>query len=413
VNAKIFMRLQSVLLVVVLPTILLCPSSLGAQTAPPTNTACRLSVLRVKLVLPRAGWAIVGPAGGGDCAVQHIYWTDDNGQVWRDITPRDMPTRKIGQVFFLDRVHGSLLSTNALSEEENARYYLLSTEDGGQHWRTQVLQAPRGTFSPRQQRNISFAGGYLSPIQMFFSDPEHGWVFWRYAVTHTLRYALLSTTDSGRTWKPLPEPPGGGPLQFTSAREGWMIGGPEEVESISASMDTQLWLTRDAGGTWVPVPVPVPKESAEQSAYLVALKFKNMREGLVAAGVQGTEGSVTFVNCFTRDGGKTWQFSQFDAESAQPSLGSEHIFWSVYSPSPERHHAGKVSVQKDNNPISFGLPADVSSASRLIDLDFLDDTNAWATYSDGGQARLVATIDGGQTSKLMASPLPTQELLLH
>lgn len=71
------------------------------------------------------------------------------------------------------------------------------------------------------------------------------------------------------------------------------------------------------------------------------------------------------------------------------------------------------TFRRDNDPISFALPTGVSPDSRLVDIDFVDDSNAWASYSDGGQARLIATTDGGKTSKLMSAPLTAQPLALH
>lgn len=262
---------------------------------------------------------IVGAAGGDDCAAQHIYWTHDNGQAWRDITPSNMPTLKIGTVFFLDKLHGWMLSTDALADQANTRFYLLSSEDGGTHWRTLMLSRPM----------FHLMDDYYFPSQLFFSDPQHGWILWHWHMMHGSQDAILATSDGGRTWKRLGHTvPGGGPLQFMSPSDGWMIGGPEDREGIDRE-DTQLWVTHDDGAAWKPVPVPVPKDSSEQEPYLAAFKFKSVDEGVAIAQEQLGPRLFRVFTCRTRDGGKSRQTSQFDAYHAEPHFGSKHIFWSL------------------------------------------------------------------------------------
>jgi photosystem II stability/assembly factor-like uncharacterized protein len=67
------------------------------------------------------------------------------------------------------------------------------------------------------------------PGDVFFSDPRHGWFLWSWPT------ALLATKDGGRMWKRLSDPPGEGPMNFVSARDGLMIGG------------SQLWANHDGG----------------------------------------------------------------------------------------------------------------------------------------------------------------------
>src|SRR5450631_3323561 len=58
---------------------------------------CFATVRNSKLISPGAGWVIVdqpsdNATGYDDCSYQHLYWTDNNGQAWREITPPHMPT---------------------------------------------------------------------------------------------------------------------------------------------------------------------------------------------------------------------------------------------------------------------------------------------------------------------------------
>jgi hypothetical protein len=66
----------------------------------------------------------------------------------------------------------------------------------------------------------------------------------------------------------------------------------------------------------------------------------------------------------------------------------------------------------DGDPISFAMPEGVSPQGRIIDLDFVGNSNAWASIKDGSRGKLVSTTDGGKTSKFMSSPVE-QPLVIH
>jgi photosystem II stability/assembly factor-like uncharacterized protein len=365
---------------------------------------------RSKLISPGTGWTIVDQPSdravqGENCTNAHLYWTENNGKDWRDITPPDMPTRNIGQVFFLDRSHGWMLSTDALSEETYARFYLLSTEDGGKNWRTLVLQRPA----------FKLMDDYTFPSQLFFSDSQHGWILWHWHMMNKSLDALLATTDGGRTWSRLPDPPGPGPLQFTSPHDGWIIGGPEIPDGIPDPESENLWATHDGGIHWHVVSVPLPADSEAGEAYFSAFRFKNSREGLAVAERQLSGRLFRFLTCVTRDGGRSWKVSHFDAYHASPSFVGEHIIWSL-SDWP----AMKVTFQIDDHVTSPILPAGTSLEGGLGDVDFIDDSNGWTTYRNGrttlvfmsgpkfAPMELLSTTDGGKTFQIITPPVAAQ-----
>jgi len=345
---------------------------------------------RFKLMSPGSGWVTTGPPEYGGVST-HLYWTDDGGQNWRQLIPWDIPVGRLWQIFFVDRLHGWVLTTEALEPQENAPFYLLSTEDGGKHWRK--LQLERSSFDLFDKGNIRYF-----PSQMFFSDSKHGWILWHWQLPLFWRDTLLGTSDGGRTWMRLDDPAGSGPLQFVSAQDGWIAGVAEYPESFGAPEDTLLWRTHDGGWNWKPVTISVPKNSAEEGFYVVAVRFRNMRDGMVAAGLQRDGVTYGFVNCYTGDGGKTWRFSQFNALGATPSISNEHIFWSV-----DRRET-KGTLQMEGEAISFTLPAGLSQGGKFLDLDFLDDSNAWVEYRDGSRFLLLSTTDRGKTSRLIFPP---------
>src|ERR1700739_741068 len=74
-------------------------------------------IAEAKMVSPGVGWAVVmkdwscAPGGtDASCAHEKLYWTNDDGGHWRDITPATMPSRHITNVFFLDGAHGWIVA---------------------------------------------------------------------------------------------------------------------------------------------------------------------------------------------------------------------------------------------------------------------------------------------------------------
>jgi photosystem II stability/assembly factor-like uncharacterized protein len=150
-----------------------------------------------------------------------------------------MFARNLGNIFFLDRSHGWILASDALGEEEGARFHLYSTEDGGKNWKSLLLQ----------RRTLELRDDYTFPSQLFFSDPKHGWILWHWHMMNSSMDSLLATSDGGHTWKRLPDPPGGGPFQLMSPHNGWMIGGPELPDGIPVPEAENVWVTQDGGPT--------------------------------------------------------------------------------------------------------------------------------------------------------------------
>jgi len=331
---------------------------------------------------------------------QHLYWTDDDGQTWREITPNPMMTRNLGNIFFLDSSHGWVLASDALGEEEGARFYLYSTEDGGKNWSSLLLQ--RKMFNLRDD--------YTFPLHVFFSDPKHGWILWHWHMMNSSLDSLLATSDGGRTWKRLPDPPGSGPFQFISPRDGWMIGGPEVPNGIPVPEAENLWVTHDGGSHWHVVSIPLPKDADASEIYYVDLKFTNSLEGAAAAAQQLSGRLFRFFSFATSDSGKSWRVSRFEAYHATPSFAGGRIVWSA-SDWPAR----KVSLRFENYIVSPALPAGRSAQQVLGDVNFVSESNGWAPFFEG-RPELASTTDGGRTFRVITPPIaaefpiPTPEL---
>jgi photosystem II stability/assembly factor-like uncharacterized protein len=342
-------------------------------------------VVSAKLIAPGVGWvalmhdATCAPGNVfSPCPPMRLYWTDDNGQHWRNITPPDMPTRNIRQVFFLDRSHGWVASTDALGEETNAPFYLFSTEDAGKTWRTLILRRPM----------FKLMDDYTFPEELFFSDSQHGWMLWRWGMMNTRLSFLLVTIDGGRTWERLPDPPLGRSLEFTSPRDGWMIGTSQKDRGIPTPEDDAIWTTRDGGQHWQEISLPQSADLEGKEIYFSALKFRDRRNGLILGGTLLPADEKLSFFWATHDEGKTWRFSKLPEQAETTSILGTRLVRIVRDPVTDRPR-----IFKDNLMIAPDIPYSLPTGTWFVSLDFVDHSNAWLNV----YFALLSTTDGGKS----------------
>lgn len=123
---------------------------------------------------------------------------------------------------------------------------LVVTSDGGAHWRDIT---PPQMFSSSGAPLLAFS---TQLIQVFFFDPRHGWILSRDIGSDdpNLAPSFLLTTDGGRHWTRahFPSLSGhdftvGGSFSFIDPDHGWLT-------LFTASEDTILLQTSNAGRTW-------------------------------------------------------------------------------------------------------------------------------------------------------------------
>jgi photosystem II stability/assembly factor-like uncharacterized protein len=404
--------------IVMLWTMMLLPFAepLRSQEEPAQRvlaSSCIPFLKNAKLLGHRSGWAILeepsnDPAKDTVCET-HLLWTGTNGRTWTDITPSEK--LGIGSVFFLDRRNGWLFSTEGEPEVENLRTYLQATTDGGRTWSKQRLEAP----DPRFTENI-----YVSDV--FFSDAKHGWLIWRWAMMNSRRNFLLTTNDGGRSWKQLPEPPGPGPMQFTSRNDGWMIGASPGQEGIPINESDALWVTHDGGSSWKQVAVPVP-DALPNGTWFSGLKFSDKGKGVVTGATALSDYSYRFFKGETKNGGKSWKFSQFEGYQADASIADGDVIWSVFD-----WQTKKSWLRRGESEFTPRLTDGTILEQGFGSADFADGANGWARYLNRGArlaalknaryapSELLATSDGGKTfavitpPQAVAVPFPAPEL---
>jgi photosystem II stability/assembly factor-like uncharacterized protein len=244
-------------------------------------------VVRMKLVSPGVGWAL---AGG------HLLWTNNDGVLWNDITPKASSTLTFSDVFFLDSLHGWLVAVSTSDGSRPATMQILRTDDGGSTWKSFDLD-------PFSYPSLSKV--VVAPASLSFTDSQHGWFLWKVQTSSAFSAGkLLVTDDGGGTWKELPDPPSGNRARFHSKWDGWMTGGATESE---------LWATHDGGITWEQKSIPAPSNCMHCRPVYDIPSHRDSENAVL---------SVTFIddsahqerhlhNTYaTRDGGSHWQIAE-------------------------------------------------------------------------------------------------------
>jgi hypothetical protein len=346
----------------------------------------------MKLVAPQVGWALVQ---------QHLYWTNDDGRNWNDITPPGNPTQRINGVFFLDRSHGwAVLSEKAPADDGGFSLSFASTSDGGQSWRG----SPIGKTAFPALRN--YAGGG----SIFFLDPQRGWLMLRLASSSNFSFGLLlATVDAGETWSERRSSPAADPVYFITPEDGWIAGGPA---------GDQLWSTHDGGRSWKQQSVPPISACTKCKVEYDLPKFENAREGVLPVSILDPGHSLlgTYV---TRNGGESWQAGEVYEEPQAAVHGvaacvvGSHVLRAVALRDKE------VRIRAAEKITSASLPTELWPVGSIVRADFVDDSSGWVLYSAGRcanfkedcsqQIELLSTDDGGKTFRVV-TPLTSPML---
>jgi len=370
--------------------------SARAQAPAPNPPVVYDALQQFHLISPGVGWVATSQLAPSsdcpDCTDEHLYWTQNNGQDWRDITPQRTPQQNIQQAFFLSDGHGWVALEDPRKEDDKV-VTLARTSDAGANWETLASLSDH-------------AFGFMNetaPSQIFFSDSLHGWMLWTWAQATVRADYLLATSDGGRTWRRLPPPPGGGPIQFVSSLEGWMIGVLDHPAPGFRGVDpesAQLFNSHDGGRTWRPVP-----QSLVPVVDFAGMNFKSQLEGVIVLRISfsATPDSLgRYFACATTDGGRNWQFSPFDAKEAAPSIIDSRVLWFTSDKGTRN-----ITIKRGDAAAPSSLP-DVLWPGGSATGSFVDDSNGWVEYS----ARPTGRNASGTNSKSQGDAAPTLSDLL-
>ena len=355
---------------------------------------------RMGLVAAGAGWIVQNQAVGAS-SNDRLFWTGDDGNHWKDITPHDPASRQIAAAFFLDAWHGWVLLAVKNEPPKNQEpdntvtdisgFDVASTTDGGASWAIKPLAA-----LPKRA-GWAFAG------QIFFLDTSHGWMSIESPVPHWGGAGdLLRTSNGGQTWELVSENTAYGSFRFTDPENGWLAGGPD---------DTELHVTHDGGRHWNEVSVPVPqgilalfKSGPTVGQYGVPL-FRDSKRGFLPVsyhepGAEPGEDLRTLALFSTNDGGITWHpESWVNLGEDRGVLAFTAVDSQVVAPKFSGHSGVTfLKLGLAGKAIETGIdgPKEVPNTTAISGMHFSDTSHGWAALSDG---RLLSTPNGGATWK--------------
>jgi photosystem II stability/assembly factor-like uncharacterized protein len=317
----------------------------------------------MQLITAEKGWA-----RGGQ---RQLFWTEDGGQHWSDVTP-NKPGSFMADAFFLDTTRGWVL-LRADAGDDRVRFDLATTTNAGRTWSLAPVSIP-----------IQYSAELSGAAWVDFTDAEHGWIEFRRATSSAFSMGrLLATQDGGRTWRELPQTPFGARVLFVNATDGWAI------DNLGPGGFCQ---THDGGKTWADVDLHYPLGvRAEYSS----LHFSDARHGAVAAilsaiGDDKTSSKLTLF--VTDDGGRNWKRDRdldlgrnMYGESAFPSTLSESTLVGILP--------GLTLTTVD--------PTGVASSKRIntvsveaSEVSFVTSAIGWVRTNDD---KLLSTTNGGES----------------
>jgi len=308
----------------------------------------------MKQLAPGVGWVL---------QQTHLYWTENNGQDWADITPGDTQ-QQVSNVFFLNEQEGwAFLYERNLSGELTS-ISLASTRNAGNTWKISVIGEDEFKIPP----------GFAGPTSMFFVDSQHGWIVLRLTSSSAFSIGLmLKTEDGGITWSELQPPPSAGAILFTTAQDGWMVGGPA---------GDVIWATRDGGKTWKEKTAPVSEiKDACHTSYRLQDSSITQEVRLTATMACSDHSYLLDYTLRTEDG--SWQLRGRNGQEVSSRTTAISSFSGADAIHVSTSPNGVATIQAPEGTTSLVLPVGAWPEGSITQATFSDNNNGWMLYSAG------------------------------
>lgn len=163
---------------------------------------------------------------------------------------------------------------------------ILFTKDGGLHWELSYTNTHPEIFFD----GIDF---WNEKDGIIYGDPIDG------------RMTLMVTSDGGRTWRTVADPPSlvKGEASFAASGTGIRCIGNSNVMICTGGMASRLWSSSDRGNHWTAINPPVSQGTPTTGMYSFAI-FKDQ---ITVVGGDYSQDALTNANHFySQDGGKSW-----------------------------------------------------------------------------------------------------------
>jgi photosystem II stability/assembly factor-like uncharacterized protein len=248
-----------------------------------------------KLLNAQQGWVL----SDGE-----LYWTEDTGQHWRQLTPVKSGEGLIPNAFFLDPQQAWVLVCEPLPSGDVLR--IAHTSDGGTSWdMNEVTTIEALPIAPT---------AHCPFVHLFFVNAQQGWILVDRTQMHTYVGEMFQTVDGGQTWQHFGTTPSGD-FFFVSNTEGWML--------ANSFGPRPLYRTEDGGRTWQQISV---YGSNKYDNFFLPVFFAP-QVGMLAVDMvdeSGLSDGVTFFK--TQDGGTSWEpTGQFSVSPDTSILGTSNV----------------------------------------------------------------------------------------
>ena len=351
----------------------------ASQTPPPsTPAASQLNLSDFQLVNQTQGWLLLNGK---------LFWTDNYGSSWKDITPTQIDGWSIAAAHFMDLNHGWLILV--YGDADGTQHLALSrTQDGGNSWDFTSMPV----FSPGDPASI------VGKVSIFTLDLKTGWIVIKRQSSPAFNLgSLIKTSDGGDTWETM-SLPGGDPVYFTDPSRGWIVTGIDH---------NVLYLTEDGGRTWQ---IQNVVDQAKEPARYEMPSFNVAGQGILPV--------LTFGPAKTRlaiyqsdDNGQSWRLA---SDTSVPSSAAQG---SSYSVSPDGQWImtlsdGEVLQGSYRGTELMGksswlqstpqagqkslLPNHAQAVEGITSLDMASNTQGWAVSQSGS---CTSTVQAGSHSK--------------
>jgi len=344
--------------------------SRGATNQRPGPAPTAIPFVSTQIIEPTSEstvWALTG---------QTLQRTTDGGVSWRVVFKGHGMLSPVGA--FIDEQHAWIVVADARST------LVWRTSDGGQTWQSTPIATVAGT----------------APTQLFFLDPQYGWLLASTGAAAGSQGASLWRTENGGLNWTLVALGSGSPeagtipfgceksgISFVTPERGWLTGRCSGGYAF-------LFMTSDAGVTWQRQPLPSSATGStgqlSGNVSVSAPRFFGLTEVvLIVQPPAATPASQSVLFYVSHDGGLTWSMRGPSPVAGYGADVVSPMIWFVV--------AGNTCLVTSDGGESWQRIQPNRDLKDLTQIVFASTRVAWALQATGAGSVLLYSSDAGRT----------------